>query len=278
MSTKQKRKATKSRKPLSPPRFSVGDLVRVKTGVSDPDFPDIPLGGWAGTISEIDRDSRRPLYLIEWNQSTMDNRHPIIRKRCERDGLEEEHSWLNEEDIEAEVGDPVAMEQPVNIVTRPLHPDDQDDRIRAVFGLTSDDPLPEPDEEYLERYYEHLTTNLTFPFGATYWKETGPFESRKCTVNIVGLVAPDDGCVDDGYGLIAKIQRHRRPRSSFTVQNRGKDRNALLGFLNSMFGGSLPVEEELRDDRFVPLGEIEEKKNSANNRLIADYAYWFHNY
>ena len=240
MSTKQKRKATKARQPSSPPRFSVGDQVRVKTGVPDPDFPDIPLGGWAGTISEIDQDSRRPLYLVEWNESTLNNMHPIFRKRCERDGLEEEHSWLSEQDIEADVGDPVAMEQPVNIVTRPLRPNDQDDRIRAVFGLTSDDPLPEPDEEYLEQYYEYLKTHLTFPFEATYWKETGPFESRKCTVNIVGLVEPDECCVEDRCGVIAKIQRQRRPRASSIVQNRGKDRNALLGFLNSMFWASPP--------------------------------------
>jgi hypothetical protein len=278
MSTKQKRKATKSRKSSSPPRFSVGDQVRVKTGVPDPDFPDIPLGGWAGTVSEIDRDSRRPLYLIEWSQSTMDNRHPIIRKRCERDGLEEEHSWLGETDLEADIGDPLLMEHPTNIVTRPLRPNDQDDRIRAIFGLTSDDPLPEPDEEFLEKYYEYLKTNLSFPFEATYSQDTGPFESRKCTVNIVGLVEPDECCVDDGYGLIAKIQRRHSRQSSTVVHNRIKKGDSLLGFLNSMFWGSPPLEEELRDDRFVPLGEIEEKKNSANHRLIADYAYWFHNF
>ena len=28
-----------------PPRFQVGNKVRVKYGVIDPDFPDIPLGG-----------------------------------------------------------------------------------------------------------------------------------------------------------------------------------------------------------------------------------------
>ena len=50
MPTKQKRKGNKPRQPSPPPRFSVGDRVRVKTGVPDPDFPDIPLGGWAGTI------------------------------------------------------------------------------------------------------------------------------------------------------------------------------------------------------------------------------------
>jgi hypothetical protein len=278
MTTKKTRKSNKPRQSSSPPRFSVGDQVRVKTGVADPDFPDIPLGGWAGAITEIDRRARSPLYLVEWNQSTLDNRHPIYLKRCERDGLEEEHSWLGEADLEAEMGDPVPMEQPTNIVTRPLRPNDQDDRIRAIFGLTSDDPLPEPDEEFLEKYYEYLKTTLTFPFEATYSQDTGPFESRKCTVNIIGLVEPDECCVEDGYGLIAKIQRHRHPQSSSIVQSRGTDRKTLLGFMSKMFWGSAPEKEDFRDDRFVPLGEIEDKKNSPNHRLIADYAYWFHNF
>jgi hypothetical protein len=34
-------------------RFKSGDKVRVKHGVRDPDFPDIPLGGWSGTVKEV---------------------------------------------------------------------------------------------------------------------------------------------------------------------------------------------------------------------------------
>ena len=30
------------------PRFSEGCRVRVKIGVMDPDFPDVPLGDWTG--------------------------------------------------------------------------------------------------------------------------------------------------------------------------------------------------------------------------------------
>ena len=38
------------------PRFQVGNNVRVKYGVIVPDFPDIPLGGWTGTVTEIIKD------------------------------------------------------------------------------------------------------------------------------------------------------------------------------------------------------------------------------
>ena len=41
--------------PTMPTRFTIGDKVRVKYGVTDPDFPDIPLGGGSGTIKQIER-------------------------------------------------------------------------------------------------------------------------------------------------------------------------------------------------------------------------------
>ena len=41
-------------------KFRIGDLVRVKHGVADVDYPDIPMGGWVGTISNGEKDS----YLI----------------------------------------------------------------------------------------------------------------------------------------------------------------------------------------------------------------------
>ena len=42
----------------APARFTVGDKVRVRTGVTDPDFSDIPLGGWAGKITEVEQGGR----------------------------------------------------------------------------------------------------------------------------------------------------------------------------------------------------------------------------
>src|SRR5271157_2958665 len=105
------------------PRFKVGDKVRVKYGVSDPDFLDMPLGGWSGTVTEIiehegqincvfkldDRTlvlchslifgfrswvstgfsnpARRPTRILSCDNA-LASIHPIYRRRCERDGLD----------------------------------------------------------------------------------------------------------------------------------------------------------------------------------------------
>jgi hypothetical protein len=49
-----RRKNKKEKEPRTPARFTAGAQVRVKPGTTDPDFPDIPLGGWAGTIRDVD--------------------------------------------------------------------------------------------------------------------------------------------------------------------------------------------------------------------------------
>jgi hypothetical protein len=87
-----------------PAKFAVADSVRVKSGVMDPDYPDIPLGGWRGTILQV-WELTPPLYLIEWNGETLERIHPIYRKRCEQDGFVLEEIWLSEEELEADFGD-----------------------------------------------------------------------------------------------------------------------------------------------------------------------------
>lgn len=139
-------KRQRKQSPTTTARFAIGTRVRVKPGITDPDFPDFPLGGWTGSIREMDRRSEPPTYLIGWNEDTLNQMHPVYRKRCERDGLEVESMWLGEDDIEEDTGSPVAIEQPTNIVTRALSEKDQDDRVRMALGLTGDDPLADVED------------------------------------------------------------------------------------------------------------------------------------
>jgi hypothetical protein len=149
-----------------PCRFKPGDKVRVKYGVRDPDFPDIPLGGWAGPVKEIHQAKGETTLLVAWDQGTLRGMHPIYKKRCERDGLELESMWLGEEDLEPDEGTAVAIEQPTSIVTKPLSEKDQDDRVRMALGLTHDDPLPVVDRKTLLAYHRYLAAKLKFPFKA----------------------------------------------------------------------------------------------------------------
>jgi hypothetical protein len=227
----------KESQPRPPALFSTGAQVRVKPGTTDPDFPDILLGGWAGTIREVDQRSTPPTYLIAWDRHTLGHKHPVFRKRCEPDGLDLESMWLGEDDIEPDTGEPAAVEQPTSIVTHPLSLKDQDDRVRMALGLTSDDPLPEVDDHALRVYHRYLAAHLAFPFEAKWEPEYGPMK----TVRITGLGDPeDDAWADEMYGLLCKARA----------------------------GGRLTE---------VPLGECEARKGSPNRQLLKDYSYWFWN-
>src|SRR2546423_4618606 len=45
---------------------------------------------------------------------------------------------------------------PTKISARPLNEKDQDDRVRIALGLTSNDPLPEVDDDTLLAYHRYL--------------------------------------------------------------------------------------------------------------------------
>jgi hypothetical protein len=139
---------SEAKKSATPAKFVRGDSVRVRSGVTNPDFPDIPLGGWAGKITEVE-EGNAPLCLIRWSQETLKNMHPGYRKRCDRDGLDYKEMWLGEDDLEADAGGPVIVQQPTKIVMPQLSMKDQDDRIRVLFGLTRDDLLPDVDDASL---------------------------------------------------------------------------------------------------------------------------------
>jgi hypothetical protein len=93
---------TRAKKGPVTPRFRVLDKVRVKAGVPDPDFPDIPLGGWTGTITEIIEHKGRVNCVFELDERSLAGIHPIFKQRCEIDGLDYKLMGVSQEDIEPE--------------------------------------------------------------------------------------------------------------------------------------------------------------------------------
>ena len=177
------------------PKFRVGDLVRVKHGVTDIDYPDIPMGGWVGRISQIEG-----MCLVCWTEETLENVPLVYRKRCERDGIDIEEYWVAADDLEPAPIEPLNMEQPTAISTRPLSVDNQDDRICMAFGLTSDDPLPYDSKATELTYFNYLKTNLTFPFPARF---TDHAKGRKREVAVTGMC--DDFPLDEGFGVMCEV-------------------------------------------------------------------------
>lgn len=227
-------KRGRKRKPASA-RFKVGDHVWARHGVMDTEYPDMPLGGWAGTIVEVHRPG---MYTVHWSRETLAAIHPVYKKRCERDGMMLEESWLADSDLEPDPGRPLSIEQPESITPRPLSMNNQDDRVRIVFGLTSDDLLPRPDEDSLEIYSDYLGERLLFPFEARDYGEDdllGVSPARLIKAVALGREPHD---LDKDEGIFCKV-------------------DAADG-------------EEL-----LPLANLELRRSDRNHQLVNDYATWF---
>jgi hypothetical protein len=187
-----------------PPHFEPGANVRVRQGVCDPDFADIPLGGWAGIVKEVEQAKGETTYLIAWDRATLKGMHPVYKKRCERDGLELESMWLGDEDLEPDNGKAMPIEQPTRIVTEPLSEKDQDDRVRMALGLTHDDPLPDVTRKTLLAYYRFLKDNLKLPFKAR-------SESGGSSLTVHRLPDPKEYDLDQEGGIFCEARGHEGP-------------------------------------------------------------------
>ena len=81
-------------------KFSEGVLVRVKEGVPSPEFPDISLAGWTGTIVETSGKAAPLQCVIEWDQGTLARMPAEYQARCETQGLYHLMACLSEETLD----------------------------------------------------------------------------------------------------------------------------------------------------------------------------------
>jgi hypothetical protein len=113
----------------------------------------------------------------------------------------------------------------------------REDRIRAVFGLTSGRSLPHVKQATLLRYYEHLGSRLSIPFDAAYCAEDGRTVRE---VTVVGLFSPTAPKSDHARGLLCLARSPNRTAE-------------------------------------VPLVDLELEEDHPNFQLLEDYWYWVWN-
>jgi len=97
--------------------FQIGMRVCVKRHVMDPDYPELPLGGWRGQIIQSQERPNRT-HLVRWSQETLNEIHPVYLQLCEEDDLCFDQTWLFEGELEPDPGGPLSIEHPMKIGTR----------------------------------------------------------------------------------------------------------------------------------------------------------------
>src|SRR5499427_7621363 len=118
---RRKRRRTKrshSQSPAARRRLTLGDSVRVKDEVMDPDYDGYSIGGWSGAIIAFETWEQTPMALIEWDASTQRDRiDPEVRRRAASQGLSAAQMWLQLsefERVDGVKGSPRAPVQPMD--------------------------------------------------------------------------------------------------------------------------------------------------------------------
>ncbi len=209
--SKKKRRPVISRKKLKEKRlatypqpiYAVGDLVQVNDGVMDANWDALPIGGWVGKITKIQREETGPKYEVVWTGETLDQAHPIFGQLASFEGLKpNEYTGLEESDLHLFPGGPVTLVAPTDVsmyAERPLDPDDRADRLRMIFDtkplewfptLGDDEDDKNENDRLIRRYYDYLSERLAFPFEAAYVsRNSGRSVNHRFTVE--KLIAPD---------------------------------------------------------------------------------------
>ena len=118
----------------------------------------------------------------------------------------------------------------------------QEDRIRTVFGLPADAPLPRVNEETLTSYHIHMAGQLALPFEALYCPTGGEMRQLIHYVHVTELIDP----------------RQIRP--------------------STLHHGLSCKARNSKDMLDLPLSELGVREENPNCQLLDDYAYWFVNW
>jgi hypothetical protein len=81
-------------------KIAAGAAVRIKDGVTLPEFPDISIAGWTGEVMEHKGRGATLQYIIQWDASTVQAMPQQYRDHCEQHGLFFEMVCLPKDDVE----------------------------------------------------------------------------------------------------------------------------------------------------------------------------------
>jgi hypothetical protein len=216
-----------------------GDVVHVKAGSPHSTYPDLPMGGWSGTVERIERQksSGRRRCWVHFFDSTVARLHPVYEDRERRDNdddCELWDNWVPQEQLEMGEAPPVNIEQPK---LPPWAERAGDRQIRGLFNLGPDELYPECEPKTWQVWHRFLSEHLPLPRPL----EDDEFDGEPRT--LVRLLLPGDLPSDysddeEPHGLYGEV---------------ASDRETFV----------------------MPLDEITLPEGDPFDNLLYDYAYWY---
>lgn len=184
--------------------FRVGDCVKVRDGVKDPDF-EMDISGWQGRVSVVDEFEDETIVAIQWDSITLKNMPPSLIEQCDEEGFDWSEISLSIEDIEAGVArdDEHEVEHVIHSMTKHIefaHLGERGERIqRVIAGIDEENYI-----DALTAWNNYLSEVLSFPFAAKVdeFEEEYPFP-RGEVVQVMSIHS-----LDDAYGVAVQIEHN----------------------------------------------------------------------
>jgi len=182
--------------------FEVGDSVKVKEGVNDPDS-NVDISGWQGRILGIDEgENCQPSILVAWDSYTLKRMPQSYLEQSETEGLDWQQFYLGVDDMQHAQSrdtqrdvDEVVDEIASRVYWYSLG--EEGKRIQEVLTGVEDD------WEALKAWERYLEQNLRFPFEAVVSEYQERGRLRQCDrIQVLEI-----SVLDDLYGLIVSGKR-----------------------------------------------------------------------
>ncbi len=186
-------------------RFDQGVKVQVRPGVFDFAFPEMPLSGWRGIVREtsFDMDGQRPLYLIEWDEETLQHVAPKFRELCARLECPLESMYLADEELDLATDAPLAIEEPKPEALEKVL--ERDVRVRGILEHEGEGELPALTLQNLALFETYLRSQLELPFAGSFEDdETDDDQPERRNVSVDEII-PASQLDEETDGLLCKV-------------------------------------------------------------------------
>ena len=239
--------------------IKIGHSVRVKPGVSDPDF-EYDISGWQGRVTQIDTDEIK-LIEIAWDSVTLNQMPEEIIEASIEEGFDYSLMWLNEYEIElTEPRDQQqAVEEKIEALNEQFEYTSSDELSKNISQILDSKDLSVT-EENQDKFYDYLSEHINYP----------------CI-----LTGAEDFSWEEPYlfGIFdqEEYERLKKKRPSYTDHFKLVRLEDIIDDLR----GILVKVKRIGDKKVfvLPLWDLKTAdRKDENHQLFEDYSYWMSNY
>ena len=197
---------SKGAQPESP--IKIGNNVKVKEGVNDPDDEDYSIAGWQGWVVEVydenlsAENAENLQFMLAWDSVTLKNIPRTRLIELEREGYDWTMMCLDINDVD--IATPRDKMEDAEAVSEALSDDiywegmgEEGEQIVQILGNA------QTSKEAYKAWEVFLRKELTFPFAAEYYSYDEPIIPNESNINALKLESID---VDFGISVVVSFK------------------------------------------------------------------------